>query len=75
MLNKSASYNDSALEEYADSLLGQIYPPDKQCGSGSYLCRVRYLVTVELQWLELSTAVSNSSLNPLGKNPIAADLG
>ena len=35
--------------------------------------------TVELQWLEhdgsFTTAVSNSSLSPLEKNFIAADLG
>ena len=45
MTSRSASYNASALDAYADQLAGQIYLPDEQCeiidGAGSYLCRVR----------------------------------
>ena len=45
MTSRSASYNASTLDAYADQLAGQIYLPDEQCeiidGEGSYLCRVR----------------------------------
>ena len=46
MSTRSASYNASALNEFANDLLGQIYNPDDQCeaynGKGSYMCRVSF---------------------------------
>ena len=44
MTTRTSTFNASALAEYQNDLLGQIYPPDDQCeaidGHGSYMCRV-----------------------------------
>ena len=49
MTSRSANFNASALDEYANQLLGQIYPPDEQCGliqgDGSYMCRVSTVIS------------------------------
>ena len=49
MTSRSPNFNASALDEYANQLLGQIYPPDEQCGliqgDGSYMCRVSTVIS------------------------------
>ena len=48
MVVRSPRYNSSALYEFANDLMGQIYPPDVQCeainGKGSYMCRVHLII-------------------------------
>ena len=44
MTSRSANYNATALDEFANDLPGQIYTPDEQCsqiqGTGANLQRV-----------------------------------
>ena len=58
MTSRSASYNASALDEYANQTAGQIYLPDEQCeiidGTGSYLCRVSVCIRGVLHMICIS---------------------
>ena len=46
MLTRSATFNASALSEYSNELIGQVYAPDEQChflyGDNSTMCRAFY---------------------------------
>ena len=46
MLTRSATFNASALSEYSNELIGQVYAPDEQChflyGDHSTMCRAFY---------------------------------